>query len=187
MEIERFTMIYETKKKEKDKLRILGDVFVKKNKNKGRLIIKNKKYYLTSFLSIKDINEDKLKIGLVYDKNIYIKGYTFKDCEELIQCSFHDYNDNNDIFESLENNLQNEIKIENDIEIKEDEEMIQYWDYAFEEDDSPLKKDIWDYSLFCSPDISKIGKTFEYESKISNLNYNSNSLQINYNMLKYMF
>ena len=43
MEIERFTMIYETKKKEKDKLRILGDVFVKKNKNKGRLIIKNKK------------------------------------------------------------------------------------------------------------------------------------------------
>ncbi len=162
MEIERFTMIYETKKNEKDKLRILGDVFVKKNKNKGRLIIKNKKYYLTSFLSIKDINEDKLKIGLVYDKNIYIKGYTFKDCEELIQCSFHDYNDNNDIFESLENNLQNEIKIENDIEIKEDEEMIainwDYWDYAFEEDDSPLKKDIWDYSLFCSPDISKIEK-----------------------------
>ena len=185
MEIERFTMIYEAKRNYKDKLRILGDSFVKNNRNKGRLIIKNKKYNLTSFFSIRGINEDKLKIGLVYNKHIYNKGNIFRNCEELLQCSFHDYNENN---ENLDNNLQNETKIEDVVEIKENEEIKTINEnYNFEKEDSLLYKEIWEYSLYSSTDISKIENAFEDESNISFMNHTLNYSPIKYNILRCMF
>ena len=45
-------MSYKIEKDTKN-LRILGDIFVKNNKNKGKLIINNKKYPLKSCISNK--------------------------------------------------------------------------------------------------------------------------------------
>ena len=58
MEFEIYEMIYKIGKDIKD-LRILGDIFVKNNKNKGKLIINNKKYPIKSYISIN--NKEKKK------------------------------------------------------------------------------------------------------------------------------
>ena len=56
MEVERYKMIYTKNLStlfENDYIRILGNDFVKNNKNKGKLIINNKKYKLKEFINIK--------------------------------------------------------------------------------------------------------------------------------------
>ena len=66
MELEIYKMIYEIDEKEEkdEKFRILGDEFVKNNKNKAKLIIKNKKCDLQSERPVKkrrDIFDPKIK------------------------------------------------------------------------------------------------------------------------------
>ena len=147
MEFERFTMIYYTKKI-KNNLRILGDSFVKNNKNKGKLIILNKKYNLKEFYSINNIKEDKIKIGLIYNKYIFNKSFIFKNCQALIQCSFHDDNEylENDYnciqFTENKENIENEEcedKMEKKTEIVEEENKINF-DNIYEKIDNPLYK-----------------------------------------------
>ena len=54
MEMKRYQMKYKTNKgrKNNDFLNILGNAFVKNNRNKGKLIIANKKYYLNEHINI---------------------------------------------------------------------------------------------------------------------------------------
>ena len=49
MDFERYSMIYR-KEDNKDKIRIFGEHFVKNNKNKCKIIYKNKVYPLKEFL-----------------------------------------------------------------------------------------------------------------------------------------
>ena len=59
--MERYRMFYEIKKKS-NYIRILGEEFVKNNKNKGYIIYNNKKYPLQKLLSCQNFKNDKLKI-----------------------------------------------------------------------------------------------------------------------------
>ena len=79
MEFERYKLIYEIMKKN-NALRILGEDFVKNNKNKGRIIYKNKKYSLKGLFKSKDINSEKLKIKMILSKDCHNKSCMFKNC-----------------------------------------------------------------------------------------------------------
>ena len=75
--------------------RVLGKEFIRNNKNKGKFIIKNKKYDLIEFIDATNIEEDEIKIKLVLKDNIYDKSCMFKDCESLIKFSINtDVNNN---------------------------------------------------------------------------------------------
>ena len=65
-------------------LRILGDIFVKNNKNKGKLIYKNKKYSLKNFISMNNIKETELKIKMLLDKDCSNKSSMFSLCDLLL-------------------------------------------------------------------------------------------------------
>ena len=65
----------------KNNLRVLGKEFVKKNKNKGKLIINNKKFSLNEMISVKDIIKNKI-LMILYE-NISNKSFMFKDCYSL--------------------------------------------------------------------------------------------------------
>ena len=64
------------------KLRLLGKEFVKNNKNKGKLIINNKKVPLKDKISIKVIQKNQ--ILMVLNEFINNRSYMFKDCESLV-------------------------------------------------------------------------------------------------------
>jgi len=75
MEFERYKMTYkkELNDKNENNLRILGKYFVKKNINKGKLIINNKKCNLKEFFEIKNIKGEHSNIQIVLHKAITIK------------------------------------------------------------------------------------------------------------------
>ena len=71
--------------KNKVKLRILGKYFCRNNKNKGKLIINNKKSELKEFINIENIKKEQIKIKMLLNKNLYNKSYMFKDCKSLLE------------------------------------------------------------------------------------------------------
>ena len=110
-------MLYKNNKK-KDNLKILGEAFVKNNKNRGKIIYKNKKYQLQDLFSINNIKDNRIKIGIILDKNIYNKSFMFKDCKSLLEVSNFKYinnidKENNDTTEEKEiiDNLVENCKV----------------------------------------------------------------------------
>ena len=95
-------------------LKILGSEFVKNNKNKGKLIINNKKYNFTEFIKIQNVKYDNIKVIIIFS-NFYVKGnYMFEQCKSLIH--IYDYIINNDEykFNGLDKNESNfEYEINN--------------------------------------------------------------------------
>ena len=89
MEFNIQTMLYKKEKNSGD-LRILGEYFCRNNKNKGKIIINNKKYYLKEFIEIKNMKEKRIKIKMLINKNLYDKSYMFKDCESLLELTIND-------------------------------------------------------------------------------------------------
>ena len=112
MEIEIYKMIYNLKNKV-NKMKILGEYFIINNKNKGKLIINNKKIPLKSEISINNINQNKIK--MVLNKNAYNKSYIFKNCESLESISQISKNNN------IENNQNEEININKEYQNFENE------------------------------------------------------------------
>ncbi len=101
MEEEICKMIYKIEENEKV-LKIFGHYFVETNCNKGKIIIKNKKYIMNEFLNV-DSNQDIiLKIKLVINENIYNKSYMFKNCKSLIGFTICNYYEENIIDNELE-------------------------------------------------------------------------------------
>ena len=88
MEMERYKMFYENKNNHQS-IRILGEEFVKNNKNKGYIIYNNKKYPLQKLLSCQNFKNDKLKIMMLLSKDCYNKSCMFKDCSLLITFECH--------------------------------------------------------------------------------------------------
>ena len=81
---------------EKGLLRILGKEFIKNNKNKGKLIINNKRYKLEEYIKIEDNNVQNYKLQMILSKDLSNYSYMFKDCESLIEFSSYDYEEDYD-------------------------------------------------------------------------------------------
>ena len=108
MEDERCKMVYMTKiyelllfgrdfiddklynEKGSDNIRILGKDFVKNNKNKGKLIINNKKYKLKEFINSNEIKNDIIKINIILSKEISNISHLFDNCYKLKEIFFCD-------------------------------------------------------------------------------------------------
>ena len=73
-----------------DNIRILGNDFVKNNKNKGKLIINNKKYKLKEFMNHEEFKKDKIKIYMMLSKDLSNISHLFDNCEKLKEFSFCD-------------------------------------------------------------------------------------------------
>ena len=84
MEVDIYKMLY---KASNNDLRILGNIFVKNNKNKGKLIINNKKQKISEFINFISVKDNEYKIKLLLTKNIHNKSYFFKDCITLLKLS----------------------------------------------------------------------------------------------------
>ena len=154
MEVERYKMIYTRIVKEelkwefpidvielmdkgieKNNIRILGNDFVKNNKNKGKLIINNKKYKLKEFINDKEFKDDKRKINMILCKELSNISHLFDNCYKLKEIFFCDdaifiddeasikleeYNDydinfdyNNNINNYSENSLYKNLRTDN--------------------------------------------------------------------------
>ena len=91
MEVERYIMIYiKNFLFESDNIRILGKDFVKNNKNKGKLIINNKKYKLKEFINSNEIKNDIIKINMILSKELSNISHLFDNCSKLKEFSFCD-------------------------------------------------------------------------------------------------
>jgi len=105
MKVEIYNMKYQIEKNLYD-LRILGEEFTRNNRNKGKLIINNKKFELKSIISVN--NYEHIKIQMVLSKNIYNKSCMFKNCEALTSLSqINIYNYIEDL-ESMDNIIDTE-------------------------------------------------------------------------------
>ena len=91
MEVLKYKMMYKISK-HKNNIRILGNEFIKSNRNKGKLIINNKKQYFREFFHFENNNEKQLNIKMILSNDIYNVSYMFKECESL--CLFTIYDDN---------------------------------------------------------------------------------------------
>ena len=106
----------------KRKLRILGEYFCRNNKNKGKIIINNKKSEIKEFINIENINKEKIKIKMLLNKNLYNKSYMFKDCKTFLELKI---NNNLEYIEDNEDVDINNYELENNknnINYEEDEE-----------------------------------------------------------------
>ena len=130
-ENERYLMIYKCNIREE--IKILGKDFVKNNKNKGKLIINNKKTKLKEFMQIEKniktsknkekltIPKENLKIYMLLNKEVSNASYMFDDCVLLTQFSYY-YKEESDYYnqfceyEDYENLIDYNIELENNNE-----------------------------------------------------------------------
>ena len=113
MEIEIFKMQYK-KEKNINNLRIFGEEFIKNNRNKGLLIINNKKikFPLKGIISLDEIKKSTIK--MILTKYISNKSYLFNNCESLESISQLFFHDNEEIKDdNKDNNKYNKIIIDN--------------------------------------------------------------------------
>ena len=162
MEVEKYKMIYKIDKRNEN-LRLLGEQFVKNNKNKIKLIINNKQCKSKELISIDNIKADKFKIKMVTKNNIFNKSFMFRDCISLLEFSSND-------FENLDNN-DDEFKI---IEEKFDliEEIIDERDQPFYD---CLKMSASEFSEIMSKkeDITDNTTLLNLNEKMMNINFNN--------------
>jgi len=146
MEVDIYKMLYKIKNTNIN-LRILGDIFVRNNKNKGKLIINNKKKKIIDLININFIKTNEFKIKLLLCKHINNKSYFFKDCASLLKLSLSNMKKN------LENDLRGNI-LKFDIEEEKDESFLDL--YPEEQKNSTFYENIENYPF---DNISEISKT----------------------------
>ena len=172
MEIELYELVYKIEK-EKGDLRLLGEEFFIRNKIKGIMVYKRKKFKLKEkipFNELKNIKDNELKIEMIFFNKIYNKSYMFKNCISLLKFSFSNniikkYNSNSiNMFEEEENLFDDYY--DNNISINN--EFLQYLENE---------------NLF--PDYSTIIKKQKYSelSTIKNI-YNNNLKEIKDHIIK---
>ena len=86
---------YKPDKDNDEKLKILDEDFIKKNKDKAKIIYKNKIYELKEYFEDIDENynhKDLIKLKIIFIHNIIDMSYMFYDCYSLISLS-----DNNEV------------------------------------------------------------------------------------------
>ena len=93
-----FIVKYKPEEKREKKLKILGKNFLAKNKNKCKIIYKNKNYELKEYFEDIDINynnKDLIKFKIIFTNNNIDISYMFYNCDSLISVSLSDYNEIN--------------------------------------------------------------------------------------------
>ena len=132
MEFEKYTMIYKIEQNETN-LRIIGGKFVKNNKNKGKFVIKNKKYPIFEGLRLFSKNNKKLKVKMILKKSIYNKSCMFKDCD-LLETFSIDYDSYLEDLEKIEKEgklIENFINISEDKLIETKEEKKKFFGFFY--------------------------------------------------------
>ena len=123
MEVEIYKMIYK-KGIDINNLKILGEEFVKNNRNKGKLAINNKKMFfpIKGILSFHNIKQNKIQ--MILSKNIFNQSCMFSNCDYLESFSASSFDDIKN-FNGKESIIDNE-NFENDEEFDEefDEELF---------------------------------------------------------------
>ena len=130
MELEKYTMKYQIietienrlTSKYLDRLRphtynqkdlyLLGEEFVKNNKNKGKFIFKNKRIRLRQTIPMRIIRQDEIKIKMILNKNISNKSYMFKNYDDEITNNDKKEKNNNDFISNLRGFLYNCTKLQ---------------------------------------------------------------------------
>ena len=79
-------MVYSITQLDKN-LKIFGEEFVKANKDKCKMVFKAKEQELKSYISVKDMLKDKIKIKLTNVNEITDMSFIFYDCSNLISCN----------------------------------------------------------------------------------------------------
>ena len=89
MEMIKYQMKYKIDKKKLDNgiLNILGKVFVKNNRNKAKLILRNKKCGLRDCFKLNNFKKSELKIDILLSQDICNISYMFNKCESLLEFS----------------------------------------------------------------------------------------------------
>ena len=162
-------MIYQIENNIKN-LRILGKEFVKNNKNKGKLILNNKKVSLKDKISAKDINNNK--ILMILNESVNNRSYIFKDCELLVSLEslINLSIDNHPEILTIEENLTQ--KVDNNYNVNEGQEestIYSFKDFSAIIDD---KK----YNFYNQESYLEISnkKSYEYsDSLITASNFNN--------------
>ena len=119
--MELYSMTYKLEKNQTN-LRILGKEFVNNNKNKGFLIIDNKKMHLKEIVQIK-----KSKIYMMLNKNIYNKNCLFKNCNLLESFSKIIPDDDIPKMNNIENDINYDFYSQNKINIIGNNNSFDYW------------------------------------------------------------
>ena len=127
MDADIYKMIYN-----KNNSRIFGKYFVKNNKNKGKLIINNKKFQIKEYININEIKKDEFKVKIFLTRNISNKCYFFGDCISLLKFALCDD----------EKNYPNKIIFKEKIE---EESLFDY--YVIEEKNNIFYNEIADFPL----------------------------------------
>jgi len=165
-----------------NKKRILGEYFCRNNKNKGKLIINNRKSDLQEFIDIENNNEKQAKIKMILSKNIYNKSCMFKDCISLFELTINDnleYLKNNQNLET--NNFESE-KNENNFKYEKDEDKVLDKEgynksYEFYGDDCGINEDnnkIYQDNIISDSEINNMKdslKLYEFKYNFLNLKY----------------
>ena len=177
MKVEIYKMIYK-KGNNTNNFMILGKDFVENNKNKGKLIINNKKLSLRNIIPTNFIISEK--IYLILCKNVYNKSCMFKNCESLQSLSLLSMD--NYIEDSIEENYNE--KACNKLIIGEYEKNSIY---SMEDGTSSLDSEI----TINTEVISEISKMKEKNTEKTFIFYSNNNilekLKDNYSILKEMF
>ena len=94
-----FIINYQPNENNNEKVKILDKVFIEKNKNKSKILYKNKLYELKEYFEDIDRNynhKDSIKFKLIFVHNIIDLSYAFYNCDSLISSS-----DNNEINQNI--------------------------------------------------------------------------------------
>ena len=152
-------------------LKILGKAFVKNNRNKGKIIIENKKYYPNEYIQLNNFKKAELKIDILLYEDISNISYMFNNCESLVELS-------------MKNNIDNE-EINCDFsEVEENKDESEYIINKIDENKGTLYEGLTDnIIIFECSEISKKEESEETESiylKMANLQINNKSKEIIY-------
>ena len=97
------------KQQEKKYIRIFGENFVKNNKNKCKIIYKNKIYDLKEYFEEIDDNYNReakeIKLKLIFWENITDMSYMFEGCSQLKSMSEYSKGNKNIIITELRDNI----------------------------------------------------------------------------------
>ena len=92
-----FMAKYKPNEYNKDKVKILGKEFIKRNKNKIKIIYKSKIYELKEYFEDIDINynhKDLIKFRLIFIHNRIDMSFIFNKCDSLFSLSDDETNEN---------------------------------------------------------------------------------------------
>ena len=92
-----FVVKYKPKDNNKEKVKILDEKFIKKNKNKCKIVYKNKIYEIKEYFEDIDINynhKDLIKFRLIFIHNRIDMSFIFNKCDSLFSLSDDETNEN---------------------------------------------------------------------------------------------